>query len=72
MEIYFAKNSYIIEYSIADGKRIHYFLNDDQVEYNNELIDLKEVYTGNQLQRTTMGNVKILKKNAKGNFVEVY
>lgn len=34
LEIYYAKNNQIIEYSISDGKRIHYFLTDDQIELN--------------------------------------
>ena len=72
MEIYFAKNSRIIEYSIADGKRIHYFLNDDQVEFNDELIELKEVYTGNHLQRVSLGVEKKFQRNARNKFVEIY
>jgi len=34
MEIYFSKNSQIIEYTICDGKNIHYFLANDQIELN--------------------------------------
>lgn len=34
MEIYYAKNTQIIEYIISDSRTVHYFLSADQIELN--------------------------------------
>ena len=36
MEIYYAKNNCIIEYVVGDRKKIHFFLNEDQIEHDRD------------------------------------
>lgn len=72
MEVYYAKNNQIVEYAMGEGRSVHYFMAEDQIQLNDEAMGLKEIYSGKQLQRITGKTQVLMQRNAKGNFVKMF